>query len=1104
MKAAKKICSKSLAVLLAIAVVLSAFSLSLSVFATDYEINRAANDPSTSNIEDQFPLTENEDGKVSVDKTVLYGKDNYNAFTDYAKDDFSVTLSALGQSYTTVETVESVVPSERKVHADVVFVLDLSRSMIIYNVADSSTTRAEATINALNNAIKQLLQNDPETRIGIVSFGNKYYGSDGVYLPLDKYTLSNGQTNFFNFGGKVKLAYVPDADNAVDPFDMPTSSNSYKYAYPTRGTTSTSNSTGYLRYRISSSGQVLRYNASSSSSTTLSSSLADGSYVIDSANGYAIYRSGSKIYVVSNYTEETGDVTINKTISNTVTVSSSGWGSSTTTVATINGVKYTAKSSGNGGWGGSSSSGDMTIYADSTQILTLNSNNGTDNYNGITFKYNSSTSLTYSYDTKETITGTHLKYKTEAVTETSTNMISTNGCLVNSKGEYVDVTSYTIDWDGTYTQAGLQAAKDMFLNVNDGEEEKRVPAVVLLSDGIPTYGTSQYDNVGASELGDGTVTDSTSENRINKLGYYTVRTAMSTKSAVNAHYTSQRALFYSIGIGVTYLFGQTVLNPSEANLAASKNNTELNETQAGSIATPKGLYTLLSNNLTTEEMSYVDYADWAIAGDLSTGDLEEAFRKIVTNITDIPRPVEKPQETVVLPGETLNKDAMVVFTDVIGYKMEMTEEPVLRYADKNYIPTSHTTVTNDDGSTVVSYIYNYSVQEQSTGRLGNLSDITVNVITEADGKQIVKWYIPATLLPVIYPDINTIPTSYRNTSPIRLIYKVHLSDSAIGGTYYTNSTDEPATAEFTPTVGNPYYYNNYEDSDGTKHSVIDYKGETTAKTQNTTNTLKNSNESTIDADGKVTVTLGNNGVIELKYIDVTVTKVWKDNNDAGSFRPDSIKLTLYRNGNVYISDFEVGADDCTVTKDSSGNDVWSYTFKGLPYKDGDTYTVTESAVEFYDTTYSSDTLTVTNTLTAKINPDAVVLDYGKTISSSPLDNDNGDFVIDGLTAGEPQKGVNTQDSVKLTYGTATVDGDNVIYTPTKYMSSIDRVHYYVSAKSNPIPILLQSSAQPCPLSQQLRYTMRTTSEEKRATEDCTSSTRATGTQRAMTAAKSAE
>ena len=73
---------------------------------------------------------------------------------------------------------------------------------------------------------------------------------------------------------------------------------------------------------------------------------------------------------------------------------------------------------------------------------------------------------------------------------------------------------------------------------------------------------------------------------------------------------------------------------------------------------------------------------------------------------------------------------------------------------------------------------------------------------------------------------------------------------------------------------------------------------------------------------------------------VTVTKVWDDNNNRDGLRPDSIDVTLYRDGKKY-AEAEIGPNlfGTTVTADADGNkNKWTYTWDNLPiYKDDAEY-----------------------------------------------------------------------------------------------------------------------------------------------------------------------
>ena len=106
-------------------------------------------------------------------------------------------------------------------------------------------------------------------------------------------------------------------------------------------------------------------------------------------------------------------------------------------------------------------------------------------------------------------------------------------------------------------------------------------------------------------------------------------------------------------------------------------------------------------------------------------------------------------------------------------------------------------------------------------------------------------------------------------------------------------------------------------------------------------------------DGTVT-TLTNTHTTEVTSI--SGTKTWDDADNQDGKRPESIVVNLLANGEIVASQ--------TVKADEAGN--WTYTFKDLPkYANGKeiTYTVTEEAVEGYET--SVDGFNITNTYTTE-------------------------------------------------------------------------------------------------------------------------------------------
>lgn len=1081
------------------------------------------NDPSTSDLKSQFPGVESDDGKILTDKTVRYNSDEFSAFATYEEDEFSIALSALGQSYKIVETEE--IEYEIKIHPDVVFVLDVSGSMGRYNMSGSSTTRAEGTAVALNSAINKLMESDPETRIGIVCYGSAFY-PNGLYLPIDTYTLPAGDTDYVTFAKTKSMGTAKAPAGTLETQTIVTNITFYVYE---DGVVSTENDTSKARFAVGENGAYTFYRANSTTAAKTGTVGNNGFVVCDT---YGLFRSGNAFYLysgVSAGTPRTGTVSsISTTAKN---------------VCTVNGVTYTAQRNSRTG-------SSIYINKSGTRVATLTSsaNTYTDSETGTTIKFASTSSVTYSYNEYTT---QNISVPVESAG--ASLQIATSGCLKNSDGTTMPITSYTVNNDGTFTQAGLKAAENMFAAEPDRTD--RIPVVVLISDGTPTFYNTDFVNVPyMNDTGSGGGNGTTGKggngnvnNCTNQMGYLTIRTAMSVKQKVNELYPDQEALFYSIGPGVDYLFGQTVLDPSEENLEACVGNTTTNE-QAGN-GTPDGLRSMLIDNLSNEELQYVDFADWSMSGNLSTDELNDAFKRIVTSLIDIPRPIKTVTETAVTEGGVMNENAAMVFTDTIGEGMVLRDVPVVRYNTSNYRPTSKTTSTVD-GKTVESYSYNYAVSEVSTGKVFSLKSLVVEVITDADGNQTVRWIVPPELVPIVY--WNEDDAEYKFIDAIRLIYKVGIEDRTHSGTYYSNSTSEPATAEFTPSVGNPYYYRNEMGTDGKMHSTLKTNFDiNTVKTQNSTGTLAFSSDVEVGNDGNVNTVLGNNGVETLQFTQLDLTKIWDDGNNITGQRPDHISIQVYRNGVAYGEPRDIYETDCEKYRDSNGNDVWHIVVDGLPYNETFVYTIDEIEIPDHNTYIQTENnaTTITNSLkrgtisyelylvdkngnpvdengnrvtfenrtemselvevtayihtttvidleeleellpdgyyiynpdtsytekfegagstlneakvnddstgttkvfyptTAQtdsegnvtglgdysnvrisfaiakmsINPDVVVLDYGKTILSSPLDNDAGDYVINGLLTTPPQAGTATKNSVKLNNGVAAVE-----------------------------------------------------------------------------------
>jgi len=198
----------------------------------------AYSDASTSQIESKLTGDSDDDGKLLADKSVIYGKDDYGAFTTYADKTFSVTLSALAQDYELSENDRVKVP------LDVVFVLDVSGSMLVNTISGTSMTRMEAVVNATNQAMKTIMDDNEENRVGVVFFSS---GGNKI-LELDHYT-ANSDNKYLTF-------YNPSGSN-YEVWTAEGLKNSNKATVTRSGGKLASNGGTYTQYGIALANDML-------------------------------------------------------------------------------------------------------------------------------------------------------------------------------------------------------------------------------------------------------------------------------------------------------------------------------------------------------------------------------------------------------------------------------------------------------------------------------------------------------------------------------------------------------------------------------------------------------------------------------------------------------------------------------------------------------------------------------------------------------------------------------------------------------------------------------------------------------------------------------
>ena len=162
--------------------------------STAVQVVNRVSDPDTSNDMNFIDVPRVHDGRIWTDKSVDVGN---------GTDDFKVIFSALSQSFKVTEGFA--------IPADTVFVIDVSGSMG-YSDMPGGPTRISILTEALNEAIAILQDANPQNRIAVVAYGGRSggYGRVENVLSLGRYTAANG--DFFTTSGTtVSVRAVPVA-----------------------------------------------------------------------------------------------------------------------------------------------------------------------------------------------------------------------------------------------------------------------------------------------------------------------------------------------------------------------------------------------------------------------------------------------------------------------------------------------------------------------------------------------------------------------------------------------------------------------------------------------------------------------------------------------------------------------------------------------------------------------------------------------------------------------------------------------------------------------------------------------------------------------------
>lgn len=420
----------------------------------------------------------------------------------------------------------------------------------------------------------------------------------------------------------------------------------------------------------------------------------------------------------------------------------------------------------------------------------------------------------------------------------------------------------------------LARATDLTVEIN-GEDVTRVPNVILMSDGAPTTfsaasGGGWWQGITNTPIGTGDNSNPHSGN-----GFLPLVTAGYLKQAITDHYypnpaEGQAARVYTIGFMTSQqsagmsAMADLVLNPAahwNAQNAYTATgvpqvdavNTAWQDYHAG--GTPDVQYTTSQGpqNYAVDQApggapASVRYNDAYYPAD-DADDFWNAFNQIINSITSAAKgPTEVTDNDPVHSG-------YILYNDPLGPYMELKSLQAVIWAgvefrlEDGFAPAAE---PRPDGTT--RWVYTGHLETADGGKTfdspvygrGNIDDILITLIGEADGTQRLRVAVPASAIPIrvntvtLNAEQEPIDNVSNNAYPLRVCYTVGLQadaqnpdgtlNTAAGGVsesylaahtvdgqvlFYSNlytgqvqgqDTVGEATVQFSPADSNPFYF----------------------------------------------------------------------------------------------------------------------------------------------------------------------------------------------------------------------------------------------------------------------------------------------------------
>lgn len=361
--------------------------------------------------------------------------------------------------------------------------------------------------------------------------------------------------------------------------------------------------------------------------------------------------------------------------------------------------------------------------------------------------------------------------------------------LRNSEGLY----SKRVERDsgGTNIQAGVDLGMQQLIGAENIETDgiKHVPAVIIMSDGSPTYSSSgDWWEPGTGTAGSGSDPYTGHSLKVSMNAQYN-------KQLIDRHYgltnSNLKTQVYTVGIGIEQLsndagfwggyrytgerdIAKMTLDPAGNINDENESATAIREAFSEYVAGGTPSLQVGSNSRYTfthpdsDDISTIAYNDGYFAAE-NADQVAQVFEDITQEII-----ASAPSAPTEVEGDDPLTDGYVTYTDPIGEYLEVKDIKSLIYSGQEF--TAKNTATDGNKTT---YTFEGTLSSDVYGEL-DASNIIITV-TETDGKDIVEVKVPAAAIPLRINEITvsedgSISNVNNGAYPLRLLYTVGAKD----------------------------------------------------------------------------------------------------------------------------------------------------------------------------------------------------------------------------------------------------------------------------------------------------------------------------------------